>query len=1512
MRRRRLIGILGSLLLLCGGFAIWTQVSLVGDLVLRNLLGQSAAYITDASGRVVAILPRELDHHRNPRDKSQDIDELDGTLNFLVRVFESEGLDAAAGIAPMPGPEFGSVAVAIYQELFLPGTGTTAEIAESLRALGVEPDSVDDTFLSAFVPIPLLREIAQIEHVQHVAAPIPGWPEQRPNPIPAATGTTVENPAQIHGADAWHAAGLTGQGIRVGIIDMGFGDYANAMSRGDVPQPSGCSINGDDRNQISDCFQRDPHGTAVAEAVTHIAPDVEIYLALVSGTPETVFAATEWLANQKVHIINQSLGHLWEGPGDGTSPYPKSTLHAVDHAVSNHATWINSAGNYNQQTWFGPLRHGTWSGEVFESVSTRFREKWKTQGYRFDHVFGKPKNVKLAEVTWWPGDTKWWLPGNTCNTLSLEFGEDMTFLRYELEIYLRWDDNWGSPTTDLDIHVYSPWGGRIHGEREITVKTAGEERQSPGGIPREVFKMDSRWGVTSGDYCVQIHNYSKAQGLKHATPQWVQLRAVAGKLEANGMHSLEGTSESANPGMLSVGAAGPNPNPVGNYTIARYSSRGPVVDGRNRPDLVGIAGAHSEVYRHAGCRSPDPLNPNFCAFEGTSQAAPHVAGLAALVKQKFPNHTPTQVADYLRTNAVPQSNTSIHDWGYGLAHLPPPSLVAAPVAAVEVGCVDGTGFSVDLAGDKQLLINIRDRLRGDNTSLLTNWNENTPVEYFDGVSVSGNPSRVTALSLNSWSSVQTDSVQPSTLVASLGNAVQSLSKFLVFRPVGAAGQLNLPAFWFAANPHAVNAPGPMDKLQGTIPPELANLCRLEVLDLSWNRLTGSIPPELGRLVYLEKMDLSHNRLSGSIPPEIGQLTQLDTLTLRFNFLTGDFPQGLQNLCQQGQLSFDFMELAGEGICVSDVCTAMSNSANPTTSDANDGSALRNAVRDNDGSLVQCMLAAGANANARGDHSGTPLHVAAYGGNADTVKLLLAAGANAKETDGSGRTPLHIAANSVDQETLAALLAAGSDINERDGQGQTALHIAAQWSHAQSVETLLAAGANVNERSNRGHTPLHVAAKGNSRSPMKQDQALTVETLLAAGANVHEKDDGGQTPLHAATGMADQATVETLLAAGANVHEKDARGQTPLHAVAAATFGGRADIAKILLAAGANVHERDDQGHAALYNAAHWGNADTVKLLLAAGANVNERDTYGYTPLHTAAYRSKAFRGNTDTVELLLAAGANVEAKTDRGETPLYEAARSASAEAVETLLAAGANVNAKDDQGWMPLYLAADRANPETVAALLAAGANVNERTDGGSTALHRAAYRGSADTLKLLLAAGANIYADNDGRTPLHLAAVPTNQTTEALEVLLLTGANINAKDNHGYTPLHVAAQSASAETLETFLAAGANINAKNDFGNTPLHEAADRGGHADNVKTLLTAGANVNAKNDFGYTPLHIAVRYGSDHVKKVEFLLAAGADVNIQANDGRTALGIATDKSDEKVVELLLAAGAKADGR
>ena len=94
----------------------------------------------------------------------------------------------------------------------------------------------------------------------------------------------------------------------------------------------------------------------------------------------------------------------------------------------------------------------------------------------------------------------------------------------------------------------------------------------------------------------------------------------------------------------------------------------PAPDGRTKPDIVGVDCGASVTYQ-VRTRSWD--NDQQCWFPGTSQSSPHVAGLAALVKQAYPGYGPAQIAAFLKNNAVERGTAGPDNtWGHGFAQLP--------------------------------------------------------------------------------------------------------------------------------------------------------------------------------------------------------------------------------------------------------------------------------------------------------------------------------------------------------------------------------------------------------------------------------------------------------------------------------------------------------------------------------------------------------------------------------------------------------------------------------------------------------------------------------------------------------------------------------------------------------------------------------------------------------------------------------------------------------------------------
>jgi len=199
---------------------------------------------------------------------------------------------------------------------------------------------------------------------------------------------------------------------------------------------------------------------------------------------------------------------------------------------------------------------------------------------------------------------------------------------------------------------------------------------------------------------------------------------------------------------------------------------------------------------------------------------------------------------------------------------------------------------------------------------------------------------------------------------------------------------------------------------------------------------------------------------------------------------------------------------------------------------------------------------------------------------------------------------------------------------------------------------------------------------------------------------------------------------------------------------------------------------------------------------------------------------------------------------------------------VELYLKNGGDVNAKHRVGWPALTFATMSGQIKTVKLLLDKGAALDATRSMDRTALHDAATNGFPEICALLLDKGADVMArDDQGFTPLHVVGIFCGQPAMAA-LLLDRGADVDARTVNGATPLHLAAQEGYDAIVHLLLARGADVNAiDGNGGATPLFLAAHRG-RTSCVRELILGGADPSIKTHWG-TALELAEQEGHTEV-------------------------------------------------
>jgi len=341
------------------------------------------------------------------------------------------------------------------------------------------------------------------------------------------------------GICAFHSQGFFGNNISVAIIDYEY--YMNRLSLRELPAKRIELFNGT-------YSEYHCHGTACAEVIGDLAPNVTLYMVGIEESSRKGFIdAVEKLnrLGERIDIISSSIDFSF-----GLFDEGDEICRAVSNFTRNGTIWINAAGDSARKHWLGPFRDRNENG---------FNE------------FG---------------------PG--AESLNL------TAKRRELiAVYLSWNESWSQADQDYDLYLYSPDGSYAISN----IPQEGYEGQDPAELVTMIAPV-------SGEYSIQIRRYS-------ATDENITFQLFSSHNLSNYNVSASSIGALAScPEVITVGAVDAQ-----TLQLEDYSSMGPTLDGRMKPELV----------------APDNITVSSYMpemFKGSSASAPFAAGIFALALEK--------------------------------------------------------------------------------------------------------------------------------------------------------------------------------------------------------------------------------------------------------------------------------------------------------------------------------------------------------------------------------------------------------------------------------------------------------------------------------------------------------------------------------------------------------------------------------------------------------------------------------------------------------------------------------------------------------------------------------------------------------------------------------------------------------------------------------------------------------------------------------------------------------------
>ncbi|MDP8240002.1 MAG: S8 family serine peptidase [Candidatus Hatepunaea meridiana] len=458
-----------------------------------------------------------------PANPKPSYPKLESALSKLVRLYNSQQIKDTRDYARIHDFSYKDDRVLVELTLCRGHLTDEIDLAE-LRKLNIEVESKSTHFICVWSPVNRLVELAEkLEIVSLIH-----------RPLPAISDVTSEGVA-LMGADDFHNGDITGEGVTIAIVDLGFNRHNEAVEAGELPEEAEIENFTD-----VDFEEGSVHGSACAEIVYDLVPDAEFYLTKVY-TDADLEEAIDYLIEEEVDIISMSLGwpYALYDYFEGTDPLSEK----VNEAFESGIMYVNSAGNHAETHYRAEFDDQDNDSNDFHHFSD---DDW------VNHFGPNPDSFRNLEE-----GTRIW-------------------------VSMSWDD---FPESGEDFNLYLFYWNEDDEEWETVAES--ENTQNGDDTPFEYFSYQAE---ADGAYGIGVFSNGGHDGIDFTifTSHDLGYRTLSSSL------GIPAVAEHN----FAVGAINHQLWGDEDPQLESFSSRGPTNDGRLKPEISGMDAVTSWVYNN--------------------------------------------------------------------------------------------------------------------------------------------------------------------------------------------------------------------------------------------------------------------------------------------------------------------------------------------------------------------------------------------------------------------------------------------------------------------------------------------------------------------------------------------------------------------------------------------------------------------------------------------------------------------------------------------------------------------------------------------------------------------------------------------------------------------------------------------------------------------------------------------------------------------------------------------------